>query len=512
MVFSSIIFLYYFLPLVLLVYHLLFLPVTLGWRPSLWRRLSNLFLLFVSLAFYFWGENFLIWIVVTSTMIDYIAGLLISRGFIPGPITTLKEGGPRSGWQHFGLVMSIVSNLCFLGFFKYFNFFIDNFNATMAAFGLEGAMWQDFTRITLPLGISFYTFQSMSYTIDVYKGKVRATRNLIDFACYVTMFPQLVAGPIVRYRDVANQLVTRVITREGFASGVERFVVGLAKKVIIANTVAVAADAVFAIPTGEVTPALAWIGILAYTLQIYFDFSGYSDMAIGLGRMFGFNYLENFNYPYIALSVQDFWRRWHISLSSWFRDYLFIPLGGSRGSKAKTYFNLVTVFFLCGLWHGAAWNFVVWGLFHGAFLVIERMGLSKVLAHTPKPLRHVYTMLVAIVGWVLFRAETLGYGVGFLQAMAGLSAGDSVLHPLGRYLAPEITIAMTLGFIGSAPVVPVVTRRIRALISDDTSMFSSGLFRTAYGSATVFSLVLLMVLVGMRLASGSYNPFIYFRF
>ncbi len=493
----------------LLGYNLLFLPVTLGWHASLWRRLSNLFLLFVSLVFYFWGENFLIWIVVASTMIDYLAGLMISGGFRRGAIVELDPGGPRSCLQRLGLVSSIVSNLCFLGYFKYFNFFSDNVNSAMVAMGLDSAHWQD---VTLPLGISFYTFQSMSYTIDVYRGKVPATRNLIDFACYVTMFPQLVAGPIVRYRDVATQLVTRVITREGFASGVERFVVGLAKKVIIANTVAVAVDAVFAIPTDEVTPVLAWLGILAYTLQIYFDFSGYSDMAIGLGRMFGFSYLENFNYPYIAQNIQDFWRRWHISLSSWFRDYLYIPLGGSRGSGARTYANLVTVFFLCGLWHGAAWNFVAWGLFHGAFLVIERMGLSKVLTRIPRPMRHLYTMLVVIVGWVLFRAETLGYGMGYLQAMAGLSLGDSVIHPLGRYVTPEITLAMVLGFVGSAPLVPAVTGRIRAISSEGESLFSSGLMRAVYGSAAVFSLVLLMLMVGMRLASGSYNPFIYFRF
>ena len=512
MVFSSISFLYYFLPAVLLIYHLLFLPVTLGWSAPLWRRLSNLFLLSVSLVFYFWGENFLIWIVLASTMIDYISGLLISGGFARGPVAVLEENGPRSRSQRFGLILSVVSNLSFLGFFKYFNFFVDNLSAVMAASGFDGASWHNFARVTLPLGISFYTFQSMSYTIDVYRGKVRAIRNLVDFACYVTMFPQLVAGPIVRYRDVAEQLVSRTVTRSGFSSGVERFVVGLAKKILIANTVAEAADGIFAVPATELTPVLAWLGIITYTLQIYFDFSGYSDMAIGLGRMFGFDYLENFNYPYIAQSVQDFWRRWHISLSTWFRDYLFIPLGGSRVATGRIYFNLVTVFFLCGLWHGAAWNFAVWGLFHGSFLVIERIGLSRALTRAPKPLRHLYTMLVVLVGWVLFRAETLAHALTYLQALGGIQDGSSALHPLGKYMTPEITLTIVLGVLGSAPLLPGLAGWLRETIERSEVTFSSVVARRAYGPVAAGSLVLLMLLVGMRLASGSYNPFIYFRF
>ncbi len=501
MVFSSIVFLFYFLPVTLAVYFILFLPTLRGWRPTFWRRVSNLFLFFVSCLFYFWGENFLIWIMLTSTLIDYLAGLMISGGFRRRAIVELDPGGPRSPLQRLGLVSSIVSNLCFLGYFKYFNFFSDNVNSAMVAMGLDSAHWQD---ITLPLGISFYTFQSMSYTIDVYRGKVKATRNFIDFACFVTMFPQLVAGPIVRYRDVAEQLVRRVVSRSLAVAGVRRFVLGMAKKVLVANIVAIPADQIFALPTTELTAPVAWFGVLCYTLQIYFDFSGYSDMAIGLGGMLGFRFPENFNFPYIATNIQDFWRRWHISLSTWFRDYLYIPLGGSRGSAARTYANLVTVFFLCGLWHGAAWNFVAWGLFHGAFLVIERMGLSKVLVRIPRPLRHLYTMLVVVVGWVLFRADTLPHAAEYLGALFGLSEGNPVRYPLMRFITSQVALMFSVGIIFSTPVLATIRR------------FFSGT-RGPVGTAALFFsewavLIILMVLVTIQIASGTHNPFIYFRF
>lgn len=510
MVFSSVVFLYYFLPIVLVGYHLLFLPVTLGWRPVFWRRASNTFLLALSLLFYFWGENFLLWIVICSTAIDYVCGLIISRGYRRGEIEKLEIGGTRTTRHRIGLVLSLVSNLAFLGFFKYFNFFVENFNWAMSTAGLSGARWEDFVRITLPLGISFYTFQSMSYTIDVYRGEVKATRNFLDFACYVTMFPQLVAGPIVRYRDVALQLVNRVVTAPLFASGIRRFVIGLAKKILIANIVAVAADDIFAVPSGDLTPALAWLGIISYTLQIYFDFSGYSDMAIGLGRMFGFDFLENFNYPYISQTIQEFWRRWHISLSTWFRDYLYIPLGGSRKRSGRTYFNLVTVFFLCGLWHGAAWNFVVWGLFHGTFLVIERIGFAEVLKKVPRPLRHLYTLIVAVVGWVFFRADSLGQSISYLGSMLLINGGDPLRQPLAMYVRPELVLAIVAGCVGSAPVLPLVLKKIRRSI--DASDGSRHVLDWLYCGLTLSGIAILMLTIGMRLASGSHNPFIYFRF
>lgn len=512
MVFSSIVFLFLFLPVVLVVYHLLFLPVRFGVQERFFRKTANLFLLAVSLAFYFWGENFLVWIILASTAIDFFCGLLISGGFQRQGVQLLDPNQPRAPLQKAGLLFSIVTNLALLGFFKYFNFGVYNYNRGMDWFGLSGLQWADAPTILLPLGISFYTFQSMSYTIDVYRGQVRATRDPIDFACYVTLFPQLVAGPIVRYRDVALQLVSRKVSSKLFASGVNRFVIGLAKKVLIANTVAVGADKVFALPGEELTFALAWFGVVCYTLQIYFDFSGYSDMAIGLGRMFGFEFHENFNYPYIARSVQEFWRRWHISLSTWFRDYLYIPLGGSRGSEGRTYLNLVTVFFLCGLWHGASFTFVAWGLFHGFFLVLERMGLGRFLERRPAAFGHLYTLLVVMGGWVLFRcAGKFSQAIDFYLAMIGLGRGDGIDHGLDLYLTPDIALAILLGFLFSMPVLPglnrIVRRRLKVLDGFPRMAGEIGL-----SLARMASLAALLTLSALWLSSGTHNPFIYFRF
>lgn len=510
MVFSSITFLFLFLPIVLCLYHVFFLPVTLGLWPGFWRRASNFFLLAASLLFYFWGETYLVWIIVSSTLINYVCGLMISGAWRGGEIRALTPGGSRSAVQKLGLTASIVSNLAFLGFFKYFNFGVGNYNQLASALSLSSLQWQDAMKVALPLGISFYTFQSMSYTIDVYRGQVKATRNFVDFACYVTLFPQLVAGPIVRYRDVAGQLLTRMVSVERFASGVSRFVFGLGKKVLLANTAAIAADKVFALPAADLSPGMAWMGALAYTLQIYFDFSGYSDMAIGLGRMFGFEYLENFNYPYVARSVQDFWRRWHISLSTWFRDYLYVPLGGSRKSAGRTYFNLVTVFLLCGLWHGASWTFVVWGLYHGVFLVIERLGLGRMLAGRNRLLVHLYTLLVVVVGWVLFRCETFSQAVSFLGAMAGVT-GHSGLYPVARFFTAEVQIAMLAGAVLATPVFPWMVRNQRRLLVGDAGGLGPAVNLTLQG-VRVVSLAAILAVSAMWLASGTHNPFIYFRF
>jgi alginate O-acetyltransferase complex protein AlgI len=313
-----------------------------------------------------------------------------------------------------------------------------------------------------------------------------------------------VAGPIVRYRDVATELVQRVISRPSFVSGIRRFVFGMAKKVLVANVVAKPADQIFALTAGELTLPVAWFGLICYTLQIYFDFSGYSDMAIGLGRILGFEFPENFNYPYKAQNIQDFWRRWHISLSTWFRDYLYIPLGGSRGSAGRTYANLVTVFFLCGLWHGAAWSFVVWGLFHGAFLVIERAGLGRALSRVPMPFRHVYTMLVVVVGWVIFRADTLTEAGGYLAALVGLSEGDPVRYPLMRFVSSQVAVTTVLGVAFSVPLLPALRRRRSELRSRTTLV--------AAEVAELATLAILMTLITVHLASGTHNPFIYFRF
>lgn len=509
MVFSSTIFLFLFLPTVLTAYYLLNLPGMLGYRPMLWRRLCNTFLFIASLVFYFWGEQFLVWIVITSTAIDYICALIISGGLFGSDIHQLQPGTQRTSLHKFGLAASILSNLAFLCVFKYFNFGVDSWLSLMKIIGLEQLQIENVIRITLPLGISFYTFQSMSYTIDVYRGNVKATRNFIDFACYVTMFPQLVAGPIVRYRDIAVQLTSRNFNSEMFASGVSRFIIGLGKKVLIANTVAVTADNIFALPNSSITTEAAWLAVIAYTIQIYFDFSGYSDMAIGLGRMFGFEFLENFNYPYIARSVRDFWRRWHISLSTWFKDYLYIPLGGNRRGPVRTYLILVIVFFLCGLWHGASWTFVVWGLYHGLFLVLERLWLGRLLDRCHGLIRHPYTLLVICCGWVIFRAENISQTLTFLSAMFGFgsetSAAEAIVHT-----GKDVRIAFIIGIILSTPVIKYLSDNLKRVLANTTK---TGVFgQTLTSCFEIIALSTVMLLCSMSLASGTHNPFIYFRF
>ncbi len=503
MVFSSITFLFLFLPVVLVIYHLLFLPVSLKHKQSaVFRHLANLFLLCVSLIFYFWGEAWLVWIVIASTFVDFFCGLLISGALHKGRIEMLEESAPRTRVQRVGLIISVTSNLLFLGFFKYFNFGVDSFNALVP----EALRLTDMMRITLPLGISFYTFQSMSYTIDVYRGHVKATRNLIDFACFVTLFPQLVAGPIVRYCDIAYQLVHRKMTSQLFASGVTRFVLGLGKKVLIANTVARAADNIFALSPDQLTSPQAWVATICYTIQIYYDFSGYSDMAIGLGRMFGFEFLENFNYPYISRSIQEFWRRWHISLSTWFRDYLYIPLGGNKKGEGRTYFNLITVFFLCGLWHGANWAYVTWGLYHGLFLVLERMGLRRLVERLPRVLQHVYTLLIVMVGWVLFATESFSQSIIILKSMAGFAPATASSLMLQDWLSRDVITAILYGAIFSAPVLVQVRAWVRRIAAHRP--VCAGGYELLKGVA----LTLIFLLCSMSLASGTYNPFIYFRF
>ncbi len=509
MVFSSIIFLFAFLPIVLLCYHLLLLPVWLGSTAKIWLHLGNLFLLSCSLLFYFWGEKFLIWVFIATVVIDFAAALLISGALADAGYGQLVPGGPRSRFQKIVLAFSICSNMALLGYFKYFNFGVKTYNSIVAQAGFPSGVWDSAPNVLLPLGISFFVFHSMSYTIDVYRGYVKATRNLGDYACYVLMFPQLVAGPIVRYSLVARQLIERRMTNAVFASGVARFLTGLSKKVLIANTVSVLADKVFALPVSDLNFGLAWLGVIAYTLQIYFDFSGYSDMAIGLGRMLGFELPMNFNYPYAATSVREFWKRWHISLSTWFQDYLYVPLGGSRRSVPRTHANLVTVFFLCGLWHGAKWTFVVWGLYHGLFLVLERYGLAALMGRNVI-LRRVYTLLVVMVGWVLFRSDTFAQAVGVLKAMVGLtpSAGG---YPIQWFTPPDFLLALVPALVFSAPVAPALLGRIERMVEDATGSRRS-IYIALFSSLRVAGSCAAMYLCAAALASGTHNPFIYFRF
>jgi alginate O-acetyltransferase complex protein AlgI len=488
-VFSSTIFLFLFLPAVLALYF------------AVPRRLHNAVLLGASLLFYAWGEKVLVAILVLSILANWGFGLWVDRA---------RREGRGTGV----VALAVAFNVGMLVLFKYADWLWSLGGLALAAIGvlpaapsplgellplsasLRAALVDSSGSIRLPIGVSFFTFQATSYVIDVFRRDVEPERNVLNFGMYKALFPQLIAGPIVRYRDVHDQIRNRVVTREGFAYGIRRFVLGLGKKVLIANTVARTAQAVFAIPSPELTPSVAWLGIVGYSLQIYFDFSGYSDMAIGLGHLFGFRFLENFEHPYTSRSVTEFWRRWHISLSSWFRDYLYIPLGGNRVSPARTYVNLLVVFFLCGLWHGAAANFVVWGMLHGAFLVVERAGLSKAMERWPSPLRRVYLLLAVMVGWVFFRARDLTQALAYLGSMAGLRAGDPASWHLDLFLDPAVVLAILAGIAGSAPWM----RRLAAREGTGLELAKLG------GLAAVF------FLSALELGAGSYNPFIYFRF
>jgi len=459
-----------FLPLVLLLFYIV---------PSKYR---NLVIAVASLYFYAFGEKFLVILIFLSTVINYYCGILISKN-----------------QRKKGIIISILFNLLTLGFFKYFNFTFDNFNLLLNFFDVKIEFIRNLPVIALPIGISFYTFQTMSYVIDVYRGEVKANKNFINFLTYVTMFPQLVAGPIVRYIDIEKQLNNRTVTLNNFVIGLERFIVGLAKKMLIANCFASVADNIFKYDVSELSTPVVWIGIVSYTFQIYFDFSGYSDMAIGLGKMFGFDFLENFNYPYISKSIKDFWRRWHISLSTWFRDYLYIPLGGNKLGVFNTYRNLFIVFLITGLWHGASWNFVVWGLFHGTFLIIEKLGFDTILNKLWKPFQHVYTLLVVLIGWVFFRSKDLSYATSYIKKMFVYDAGNESISSVINYFYMNNEYYFTLIFavLFSMPVFLKINNILEKR-------------RFIYIRPIVYFGLFFLTLI--YVAASSYNPFIYFKF
>lgn len=484
MLFSSHVFLYQFLPLVLLG------------CVVVRKGLRNAWLLLASLFFYAWGEQEIVLLMLASIASNYGLGLLV--GAAKGRSPTLEK---------LTVAAAVALNLGLLVAFKYWNFVWENIGAFAVSTGLAET-WTEIDPIPLPIGISFFTFQAMSYVIDVRRGEGHVQRNPVNFATYIALFPQLIAGPIVRYRDIAAQLDERTVDRAIFASGVRRFIVGLGKKLLIADVAAQTADQIFGLEAAAIGPGAAWLGIVCYTLQIYFDFSGYSDMAIGLGRMFGFRFLENFEHPYISTSITEFWRRWHISLSSWFRDYLYIPLGGNRKGKLRTYLNLVTVFFLCGLWHGASWNFVLWGLFHGGFLVLERIGLERA-TKALGPLRHVYVLLVVMVGWVFFRAENLGQALEYLASMVGLGPSAEGVHAEGMtpFLDSLLAVVLVAGAVGATPWIP----RLAARMESRRESSATGLpdLLEVGATAALFGVALLSAL---QMAASSYSPFIYFRF
>ena len=483
MAFSSIIFLFLFFPLAIALYFLI------------GEKAKNLFLLLVSLFFYAWGEGFLVILLLISIGINYSAGLMIERA-----------QSPRS--SRLTLVAAITLNLILLCYWKYTNFIIGNVNHLLT---LANNRTITVDPVHLPIGISFFTFSALSYVMDVYWKKTSAQKRFIDVALYISLFPKLIAGPIVRYADIADQIKQRLVKFNNFANGVQRFIIGLGKKVLIANTLASSVDQIFSLPPQELTMPIAWWGIACYTLQIYFDFSGYTDMAIGIGRMFGFTFMENFNYPYASQSVQEFWRRWHISLSTWFRDYLYIPLGGSRQGSMRTNINLLIIFSLVGLWHGASWNFIVWGLYYGIFLVLERFGLSGLLRRTWQPVRHIYTIFVVLVGWVFFRAETLHYATGYLSAMFGLVQHGVIKNPLSVYVDRELILSFATAVICSTQILAII-RYYKETILDKSRGITAYFIEILFGITQTVALVSILILSIIYLSGNTYNPFIYFKF
>jgi alginate O-acetyltransferase complex protein AlgI len=477
MVFSSFIFLVFFLPAFLLVYHLL--P-----KNALWR---NPFILIASFLFYAWGEPRFVLIVLLTTILDF---------FIVGKIGTAYNLTKRRLW----LVLSLFLNVGLLFYFKYVNFFADNLNTILNLFGNEGFA---LAKILLPAGISFFTFESITYAVDIYRGEHQPLKKFWHYQQYIIFFPKLVAGPIIRYSDMADQITGHVQQETSYNKllGFSRFCIGLGKKVFIANTMAAQADAVFALPPQEVNTLMAWIGILAYTFQIYFDFSGYSDMAIGLSRILGFRIAENFNNPYTSGSVTEFWRRWHITLGTWMRNYLYIPLGGNRVSGSRVYINLLIVFLISGFWHGASWNFILWGAYHGFFLILERLAFSYGFKSRMKILNTGYTFLVVLTGWVLFRTETFGEAATYYQHMFSFTSHAEGLFYLNPEFIPWLIIAAVFAF---CTYIPGVDRF-------QLNFFTGKPDNWLVVAASVAGLFIYLLSV-IYLSGDGYNPFIYFNF
>ncbi|MFT7286130.1 MAG: alginate O-acetyltransferase complex protein AlgI [Halieaceae bacterium] len=470
MVFSTASFLYAFLPAFLLCYTIL------PWK--------NAVALIFSLLFFSWGEGVYVVLLLAVIVGNYLLGERVA----------LLRG--RSG-AALMLGLGVAFNLLVLGYYKYFGFLVSD---------LLGLDVPASTIVHLPLGISFFIFQSISYLIDVYRGDAEPADSVFDLALYIAMFPQLIAGPIVRYGSVASALRQREVRLADVARGIQLFSLGLAYKMLLANNCAELADSVFAKDPETLRMATAWLGIVAYSLQILFDFAGYSLMAIGLGRLMGFHFPRNFNFPYISRSISEFWRRWHMSLSSWFRDYLYIPLGGNRAGPLKTYRNLFLVFFLCGLWHGAAWTFVAWGLFHGFLLVIERAGLGRKLEQMPAVLSHSYTLLAVMVGWVLFRAESFGHAAGYLTRMFTPGGSEAVVY------AAEVSTNENLFMLGVALLMCLPWLeggRWRSWDDEHSEPLAGGRLAICFDSLMIITL---LCLCSVYVASGTYNPFIYFRF
>ncbi len=472
MVFSSLIFLCIFFPVIFCLHAAI---------PAI--RVRNALLITASLFFYAFGEPVYVFLMVVSAFLNYLCAVL------------MEKTNPRRI-----LTVAVIINIGMLCVFKYAGFFITTLNQV---FDLDIAVLQ----IALPIGISFFTFQALSYVIDVYRGQAAVQKNFAKVLLYISFFPQLIAGPIVKYKDIAAEIDSRSTDLKGAASGMRRFICGLAKKVLISNTMAMAADQAFAQEFTSLNMLGAWIGAVSYTMQIYYDFSGYSDMAIGLGQMFGFHFKENFQYPYRSLTIKEFWRRWHISLSSWFKEYVYIPLGGSRRGKLRTAINKVTVFFLTGLWHGANWTFVIWGLFHGAFSFVEEF--VPAIKKLPRVLLHIYTMLAVIVGFVMFRADTLNQAFGFIGKMfAGCDVTAASWTFAYQMMTPHFIVMLIAAVAGCGPVCSL-TEKLRLILEKEENLAPKENLVQVILYTAAFLLLLWCI---VRLSGGSYNPFIYFRF
>lgn len=471
MIFSSMVFLWIFLPILLIIYFV---------SKDKYR---NIILLIFSLIFYSWGEPQYISLIIFSILVNYILGLILD-----------KVKNKRT--EKLVLAIAVLFNLGLLGYFKYFNFFVTNINR------IFGSSMISIRNIELPIGISFYTFQIISYIIDLYRGDIKVQKNPLNLALYISFFPQLIAGPIVKYHDIDEQLQKREVTTEKFARGINRFIYGLAKKVIIANSMAFIADSIFDANVSSINMTISWIGAICYTLQIYFDFSGYSDMAIGLGRMFGFELMENFNLPYISCSITEFWRRWHISLSTWFKEYLYIPLGGNRKGKLRTLINLGIVFLVTGFWHGASWNFIIWGAYNGFFLIIERIKLKELLDKNKfKVINHIYSLLIIICGWVLFRADGMRNALKYLKVMFIPTSTESYFD-LSLIINNRNIVFFIIAVLLSG-ILQCVFEKFK------NKEKIKKVYRVYIEPILVSTLIFICIIM---LASNTYNPFIYFRF
>ncbi len=474
MVFSSLTFIFFFLPVALIIYYI---------SP---KKIKNLVLLAVSLFFYAWGEPIYIFLMIFSASIDYVHGLLIHKYRLKQQIKA-----------KLALISSLIINIGILTFFKYGDFLVENIN-TLLNTNIEPL------NLPLPIGISFYTFQTMSYTIDVYRGRVAPQKNPITLALYVSLFPQLIAGPIVRYKTIEKELRDRKVDLQQFSEGVKLFIIGLGKKVLIANSIGALWFDIQSGGMSELTILTAWLGITAFAFQIYFDFSGYSDMAVGLGKMFGFNFPKNFNYPYISRSVTEFWRRWHISLGSWFRDYIYFPLGGSRAGQLITYRNLFIVWAITGIWHGASWNFALWGLYFGVIIAIEKAGLLKLLERVHPFFQHFYLLFLILMSWILFVFEDLGEGIQYAKVMFGLSSNLVYDTQFFYYLYTNI-ILLIIAALASTPILKFLRDKMQ-------SRWPVSISRPVETIVPYVGFVVILFLSTAYLVDESFNPFLYFRF